>query len=719
MIVKAPRFGGSHQARNIRPEPTDMIEYRQMKLVTLFTLMLSTGFCRGGSNALIRTAFDLRSAILRDERGMRFELQGIVAFPRKGANAGSGNSFTVQDQSGAMLLFRHDSATNAPVRAGDRIRATGTTGADGWGSTCAEYQTTDVLSCGHPPVPTDSDVSELLNGRHDYELTCLRGIVRDAFQDEIDPLWKFLVLTSGKDTIYLAFSSTNHTEASLSPLVGAKIAATGICSPSSPGYRRQIGRIFLLDDPANIRVLREPNDDPFDTPALGDLAHMTPTEIAALGRHRTRGRVLAVWSEENALVRDDDGRIHRIEFAAGKLPRYGQRLEAVGLPETDLYRINLTRAIWRALPDEPAPAERISCLSADELLMDKDGRHRIQTYFHGRTVRLIGIVHSLPAPGNGDGRLYMESGHCLVPVDASSRPDALKDVGIGDTIEVTGVYVVDTGNWHSNAAFPRAKGFLLVVRTSADIRILARPTWWKSGRLLVIVGLLLAATIVILVLREKLARIRADLRVEERTRLAVELHDSIAQNLTGVSLQIDTAERLAATHPDRMCEHLAIASKTLKSCREELRTCIWDLRNQTLNEEDMSEAIRKILKPHLGSAAPTIRFNVPRTRLSDNTAHTLLRIVRELATNAVRHGQATEVRVAGILDGDRLLFSVRDNGSGFDPDNSPGASSGHFGLQGVRERLRRFGGTLSIESAPGRGTRAAGTIVLPAHGNRR
>ena len=96
---------------------------------------------------------------------------------------------------------------------------------------------------------------------------------------------------------------------------------------------------------------------------------------------------------------------------------------------------------------------------------------------------------------------------------------------------------------------------------------------------------------------------------------------------------------------------------------------------------------------------------MPRSRLSDNAAHSVLCIVRELATNAVRHGKATSLRVAGTLDRGHLLFSVSDNGCGFDPDDHPSVDEGHFGLEGVAERIRSLGGRLVISSSPDSGTR--------------
>ena len=126
----------------------------------------------------------------------------------------------------------------------------------------------------------------------------------------------------------------------------------------------------------------------------------------------------------------------------------------------------------------------------------------------------------------------------------------------------------------------------------------------------------------------------------------------------------------------------------------------------------MDDAIRQTLRPHLGTAELNVRFNVPRHRLSDDTAHALLRIIRELASNAVRHGHATRIQIAGCLEADKIVFSVADNGCGFDVADTPGPDEGHFGIAGLRERARRHGGGVEMESAPGHGTTATIWLCL-------
>ena len=179
----------------------------------------------------------------------------------------------------------------------------------------------------------------------------------------------------------------------------------------------------------------------------------------------------------------------------------------------------------------------------------------------------------------------------------------------------------------------------------------------------------------------------------------MELHDSLSQTLTGVAMQLE----VGATDT---------AKTMLTACRGDLRRCLWDLRSRTFEEKDMTEAIERTLEPHSVGAKIAVRFNVQRERLDDSTTHTILRIVRELVVNAICHGKATEIKVAGECHGDAISFSVRDNGCGFDTANAPGLQEGHFGLLGIRERLKEFNGNLKIESSPGQGTKATISMAI-------
>ena len=130
----------------------------------------------------------------------------------------------------------------------------------------------------------------------------------------------------------------------------------------------------------------------------------------------------------------------------------------------------------------------------------------------------------------------------------------------------------------------------------------------------------------------------------------------------------------------------------------------------------MSEAVTCTISPNAGDAKVSCRFDVPRYLLSESTTHAVLRIIRELVVNAIHHGKATNVRIAGEYREGVLRFSVKDNGVGFSPDSAAGPEQGHFGLQGVRERANSFNGSVRIESAPGKGAKVTVTMNVKEAG---
>ena len=277
-------------------------------------------------------------------------------------------------------------------------------------------------------------------------------------------------------------------------------------------------------------------------------------------------------------------------------------------------------------------------------------------------------------------------------------------------IEIVVLAIVETDSWRESIVLPQTRGIKLILRSETDLKILARPPWWTPARLTAAIISLLVIIVLIIAANRVINRIMMRRKVSERTRLAVELHDSLSQTLAGVACQIAAGENAVAEDPEVAMTLLKTAERMLESSRTELKNCLFDLRNDTVDDPDFARAITKTLMGFRGEADISIRFHVARSLMTDSTAHAVLCIIRELVANAIRHGAATRIRVAGAAGGGRLLFSVSDNGCGFDPKQHPGPREGHFGLAGIRERLAGIAGEFSIESIPQKETKA--TVCL-------
>ena len=565
-------------------------------------------------------------------------------------------------------------------------------------------------------------------GRYDGQCVRLRATVVDAFVDATNADYVFLVLRCADGCVY-AFIKRDFLSLPPERLVGAEVAPCGCvrAPPNSPQHR-QAQRLFDIPRRDTFVVTR-PAPGFAELPDLATAESCRPDELPALGRRSVRGVVAAVWNGGQSLLLDTGGRIVRADLGLTAPPAVGDAVVAVGFPETDLQNLNLSRAVWQAQTNRvdvrrPAP----QAIAFTDLLRDIKGRRAINWAFHGRPVSFTATVRSRidEAPS---GRFLCGDAHENVSVDLSASLAPCPDLRVGDTVRVTGVAILDIDNCRPSAAFPQARGYVVVPASADGLTVVARArhplppsAWYVLGALLTtILGVGIwnrtlrrrAQTLGRDLAREEIARAEADLRTVERTRISVELHDALSQSLAGVALELEAARRTDGRRDARHTTHLTKAETTLAACREELHNCLWDLRSAALEESSMDEAVRRTLLPHIRGIALTVRFNVPRNRLSDTTAHALLCVIRELSVNAIRHGGATRLQVAGTIRDGRLFVSVRDDGCGFDPATAPGVAEGHFGLQGVRERVSGLAGSFTLVRRPRGGMRATVELTVP------
>ena len=690
------------------------------RFIALLVALLLLSGARAGSNAVIRTTQELKAfrTGFHEERRC-LDLTGTVLR----TNAG-GSVIVLEDAAGRATLFCHDVAVPQP---GDIIHVVGRTLIN---DKLEAWDFPEQISvAGRKPLPPPKKVrlGNIDETDDDLRSITTEGTVIDVLPDEIDRRYAILTVIDGEHLIPV-FTERHRTD-EMRRQIGARIRITGIFHRSDTNSRTFI-LPFISTEKGGIELIAAPRSDFGDIPDLQSRSGRTPEDLKKLGLCKLTGEVLATWGGNQVMVRTGANFISTVRLIRNfPLPEVGDRIVAAGYPETDLFRVNLGKAQWRkAEPRAAVTDERPEPVALHNIL--GGGAHPysgMDPAYHGRLITLSGTVRNI---SDGSGcQAILNCGGSAVTVDYSSTPDAFSEITVDCIVEVTGRCLLMINNYSQYERFPQITGVAIIPRSRSDIRVLTRPSWWTPARLLGVIAGLLALLVAVLIwnrvlnrlverrgrelFRAEVSKVSSELRIGERTRLAVELHDSLSQNLTGVAMKIKAAERCGAADSTALLHHLEIADKALQSCRDELRNSLWDLRNQALEDADLNRAISRTLLPHVEHVSLAIRFNVRRSLLTDNTAHDILRIIRELAVNAIRHGKATALRIAGSIEDNMLLFSVTDNGHGFDPENCPGVREGHFGLQGVRERLARFAGSLTIESSPGHGARAVVVLRIP------
>ena len=692
-------------------------------MIALAPILLAT-------SALLTNCADVARAVFARRTNADFQITGTVHLSE---NFGDYSLLVADASGGAQVFSIRQQPDWQTIRNGDTLCISGGIVRSERGFVAARCRRFRILRHEPPPAPIVLSAAQLASGHFDCRTVRLVGQLVEVFRDEIDLRYVYASLDCAGTAVYLTIRADEADEQRLRAQRGAHVEVTGLVTPGAANARRALVRTLACASLTAIRTLTPAPADPFAVPdvdpllaAMSDLSH-TP------GRRRLTGTVTAVFGSRRLLLLTDAGLTHNVRLADDPGPTCGDRIEAVGLPETDFYRINLTDAEWRKAPGAPVALPPPTTVTPAELLTDGQGRAQINPWLHGKLVRVEGVVIDKPAVGRVQKIVTLKDGDATLPIDITSALDALTQMSVGYRLAVVGTCIVETESERTFAAFPHASGICLAPRTAEDITVLAYPPWWTPGKLLVLLAILAALLVLIFIrnrvlkaviarksqqlAQEKAAKIASEQRTAERTNLAVELHDSLSQNLSGVACQVAAARGAVALGHEATCTHLDAAAHMLLSCRAELRRCLMDLRSDALEEADFASAIRKVLAPVAPGIETTIHFDVSRTDIKDTTAHAVLCIIRELVANAIRHGHARHVEIDGSREQATLRFSVRDDGTGFDHDCAPGPSEGHFGLDGIRARIKRLAGSFDLQSTPGKGTCATVTLVLSSPGN--
>jgi signal transduction histidine kinase len=678
-------------------------------------------------------------------------VRGVVTSSRVGALA-------IQDGDSPITVagfgrVEADDGSSPTIERGMIVEIEGHVVAAGFSPAIAGRRTR-IVGRGPVPPPVPVAPGRLARGGDMSRWVTAQGVVRGISERAtgLDHAVPMLILDVGDQPLTVTWLVTDP-QFEPQRLIDAEVRVTGLASALRNSRGQLVTPTITVDDPEDVKILTPPPADPF----AGEIA-----PLDALGRfvgeqrsaHRIRTEGVVSYAAPGLIFLQDPHAAVRIDLATAVEPPLapGDRVQVAGFLDMGRSIAGLSFAVARRVGSGPAPEPEP--LAVAEIARVADA-FRKQTWitepgsYDGRLVRCKGVVEALEkTPAGLTATLSSAGGQWFATLAQGPSAAALPQLAVGSTVAVAGILRLDLDAARINGLIvdhPTMSRITLLARDAADIEVVRAAPWWTPRRLGVAVLSLagaaaaLAAWSVTLgrevrrqtgrAVAEATARQRAkdeyDVAIRERSRIAANLHDTLLQSLAGAVLQLDVCRRsLAGSRVTEAGDQLDVAKRMVKHAAADLRSSVWALRTALAAGRSFTQSLRELVD-HLnvergdqkqpervrlqftGAAFPLPRF----------VAGNLLLVVQEAVRNALHHAEATAIDVAVRFDavGREVEVRVRDDGRGFEWGRQRGAAQGHFGLQGMQERVEALRGRLTIDTAPGRGTTVTARVTAPPH----
>jgi signal transduction histidine kinase len=300
-------------------------------------------------------------------------------------------------------------------------------------------------------------------------------------------------------------------------------------------------------------------------------------------------------------------------------------------------------------------------------------------------------------------------------LDAPAGPQhRLASIPEGSRVRVTGVCLVPA---NLQLLAPNPQPFSLLLRSAGDVKVLKRPSWWTVRHSLWVLGVMLAvfcsSLVWVAVLRN---RVRAQTQIirekaqreaalEERTRIARDLHDELGASLTQIALLSDRPQTAA---PAELSENLRKVSVTTQEMAQSLDEIVWAVNPKHDSLEGLVGYLTQYTEQFFEDTAIRCRLEMPVSSrsfaLPAEVRHDLFLVVKEALNNVLKHSGASEVLVEVSARGESVQIVIDDNGRGFGTGAARPGRNGN-GLDNMRRRMENNGGQLEVSSTRGHGTR--------------
>jgi diguanylate cyclase (GGDEF)-like protein len=454
-------------------------------------------------------------------------LRGVVT-----AFSGWRDYFFFEDATGGIAINREE---HTPLHAGDEVELTGVSD-PGLFSTSAISKQIRVIGRGAMPAARLYGYSDLEGGAKDAEWVKVTGVVQSA---RVESIWNKRVLVlglemSGKQASIRIFKFDSG---DVARFVDALVEVAGVCGTAYNDKRQFIGLRLFVGDASAVKVLEPAPKDPYAVQAspIRSVMGFRPNGHA---RHRVKiiGTVTYQETGHAFYIQDGSDGIRVATTEEQSVP-VGTRIEAIGFPALGQYSPVLTNASFRVigLGDAIAPAR----IGAMDYLQFKDTF--AYAPYDGQLVHLQGrVVSQLALPNEDAWLLRDKNGDFVASLRQIAGKPARLDVVIGSTVAVTGVMVVSVDSDQQ----PRS--FRVLLRGPEDLTLVKSAPWWTPEHLLVLLGLLFAATMAVvlwtMLLRQQVKRQTRLLRESETRFRSQAEHDT----LTGLSSRSYLLEQLEA-----------------------------------------------------------------------------------------------------------------------------------------------------------------------------
>jgi signal transduction histidine kinase len=500
--------------------------------------------------------------------------------------------------------------------------------------------------------------------------------------------------------------------------VDAELRVRGLCF-NLHNNKRQFVRAFVqVPSGSGLVVLKAPPARPFQDQPFPVAGLMQFHQLSSELGHRVHVRGLVLHHQPGVALwlRDRESSL-RIASAQKEPLSPGDEVDVVGFPVRGEYSAALEDAVYRKLSSQGVPAPHVLSDFAGALQNDAE---LVQLEARLADVRRFADGVALALDWQGSNVRAQVRLRDDVPIPANWMP--------GSQVRLTGICLVTTDEKGPLGGLWEPSSFHLLVRAPDDLVVLRPPPWWSAERVVYVLSGFLAIAMLTVALvmtasrrrlkeqehRRAMAETEFTAILSERNRVAREIHDTLSQSLGAISVQLELARTRAGEISAEARNHLGVAHKLTRAALAEARESIWNMRSQVLEKCDLGEALEGILLQMTEGTEvrPEIEVEGTRRRLPPVVENNLLRIGQEAITNASRHAKPTRIGVRLAFEGRTVRLSVEDDGVGFSPGTRPEGQRRGFGLVGMQERAELLGGTVSITSSPGSGTRIVATLSV-------